>query len=70
MANCECIVGCPFFNDKMPMESGLGALYKKNYCQGDNLKCARYSVFKKLGKGKSPIDLYPNQMGSAKVFEF
>ena len=37
-----------------------------NYCQGDNLKCARYMVAKKLGKEKVPQDLYPNMVEKAK----
>jgi len=60
MADCELLAGCLFFNDKMSMEEGIGALYKKNYCQGDNSKCARYMVAKSLGREKVPNDLYPN----------
>ncbi|WP_418790709.1 hypothetical protein [Phosphitispora sp. TUW77] len=65
MADCECLQGCPFFNDKMPMDSGIGALYKRNYCKGDNTRCARYMVFKALGKPKVPNDLYPNNLDKA-----
>lgn len=65
MSECECLVGCPFFNDKMPENDGMGAIYKKKYCLGDNSKCARYMVFKKLGKGKSPDNLYPNMIDKA-----
>ncbi|HNX05783.1 MAG TPA: hypothetical protein PKI32_09790 [Opitutales bacterium] len=65
MANCECLAGCPFFNDKLPMDSGLGAMYKNRYCLGDNSKCARHVVFMKLGKGNVPPNLYPNQLDTA-----
>ncbi|NQT26263.1 hypothetical protein HQ585_12975 [candidate division KSB1 bacterium] len=65
MADCELLSGCLFFNDKMPMETGLGALFKKNYCQGDNSKCARYIVAKKLGRDKVPTNLYPNMFDEA-----
>ena len=65
MSDCELLTGCLFFNDKMPMESGLGALFKKNYCQGDNSKCARYMVAKKLGREKVPTNLYPNMYDEA-----
>lgn len=54
-----------FFNDKMSDESGLGAIYKKKYCLGDNSKCARYIIFKKLGKAYVPADLYPNMTARA-----
>ena len=66
MAKCECLAGCPFFNDKMKETKGLGAIYKKKYCMGDNSKCARYAVFLKLGKSGVPADLYPNMHERAK----
>jgi len=67
MANCECLNGCPFFNDKMKDTEGIGAIYKKKYCLGDNTHCARYMVFKKLGKPGVPADLYPNMHDRAKA---
>ena len=60
MANCEFLEGCLFFNDKMPGESGLGAMFKKTYCLGDNSNCARYIVAKQLGRKSVPVNLYPN----------
>lgn len=57
---CENLKGCPFYNDKMDIESGLGKLYKRNYCEGDKTSCARYIVGSKLGKENVPVDLYPN----------
>jgi hypothetical protein len=60
MANCECLQGCPFFNDRMKDTQGLGAIYKTKYCLADNSRCARYMVFKKFGKPAVPADLYPN----------
>ncbi|RPH37926.1 MAG: hypothetical protein EHM86_01500 [Desulfobulbaceae bacterium] len=65
MANCECLAGCPFYNDKMKQTDGMGAIFKKNYCQGDNSKCARFMVFKKLGKPAVPADLFPNMVDRA-----
>jgi hypothetical protein len=66
MADCEFLNGCPFFNDKLPMEIGLGALFKKRYCQGDNSECARYMIATTLGRGKVPGDLFPNMLDKAK----
>jgi len=60
MADCECLNGCPFFNDKMKDNDGLGAMYKRKYCRGNKEDCARYRIFKKLGKPGVPADLYPN----------
>jgi hypothetical protein len=66
MPDCECLKGCLFFNDKMPMESGMGKIFKGKYCQGDNSSCARHMVFKKIGREKVPSNLYPNMNDRAK----
>jgi len=65
MADCELLNGCLFFNDKMPEDSGMGAIYKKKYCNGDNSNCARYLVAQKLGKENVPANLYPNMTEKA-----
>jgi len=49
----------------MKQTDGMGAIFKKNYCQGDNSKCARFMVFKKLGKPAVPADLFPNMVDRA-----
>jgi hypothetical protein len=66
MSECECLKGCPFFNDKMKDTEGIGARYKEKYCLGNNTDCARYMVFKKLGKQAVPDNLYPNMYERAK----
>lgn len=66
MADCEFLKGCLFFNDKMSIDEGIGALYKHRYCQGDRIKCARYIISIKLGWEKVPVDLYPNMYERAK----
>jgi hypothetical protein len=35
---------------------------KDKYCHGDNTHCARYMVFKALGREKVPADLFPVQV--------
>jgi hypothetical protein len=65
MAECECLPGCPFFNDRMKGLEAIKESMKKRYCLGDNVKCARYMVFKSLGKEKVPADLVPNQVERA-----
>lgn len=67
MADCECLKGCLFFNDKMKDVEGLGAMFKKKYCLGENTGCARHMVFKKLGKISVPANLYPNMVDRAKA---
>ncbi len=66
MADCELLAGCLFFNDKMPDDKGVGALFKQGYCRGDNSKCARYVVAKRLGREKVPANLYPNMLERAR----
>ena len=65
MAACELLAACPFFNDRMKPTDGLGALYKNQYCLGDNSNCARYVVFRNLGRAFVPEDLYPNMLRRA-----
>jgi len=65
MAQCECLAGCPFFNDKMPIESALGKRYKEKYCLDSFSECARYKVKAALGKEKVPINLFPNMFERA-----
>ena len=62
MSDCECLPTCIFFNDKMSQKPASANLFKKSYCLGDNAQCARYRVFKTLGRGTVPADLYPNDL--------
>lgn len=65
MAMCENLSKCPFYQGQMSMDSGIGSMYKKRYCEGDRLLCARYVVSSKLGKEYVPSTLYPNMMDKA-----
>jgi hypothetical protein len=65
MADCECLEGCPFFNDRMAHKPATSEMFKKAYCRGSNIQCARYIVFSTLGKEAVPIDLFPNQIDRA-----
>jgi hypothetical protein len=38
---------------------------KKKYCLGDYSACARYMIFKKLGREHVPENLYPHQVEKA-----
>ena len=66
MANCENLAKCPFYQGQMKMESGLGSMYKKKYCEGDKTSCARYMISSRLGKEFVPAGLYPNMLDQAK----
>jgi hypothetical protein len=67
MADCECLPKCPFFHDRMANMPAVASLLKTSYCKGDARSCARYQVFKALGPGKAPVDLYPNQIERVKA---
>jgi hypothetical protein len=67
MAECECLPGCPFFNDKMKEKPSTAAMYKKSYClDGNNAECARHQIKAALGKEQVPADLYPTQVDRVK----
>ena len=65
MAACEKLAKCPFYNDKMDINKGVGAMYKKKYCEGDKTQCARYTVATKLGAEYVTNSLYPNMNDQA-----
>jgi hypothetical protein len=66
MADCELLKGCLFFNDQMEGLVAAKDFLKTRYCKGDNSTCARYTVFKALGRPKVPADLFPNDSERAK----
>jgi len=66
MADCELLDSCPFFNETMKSMPASAEQFKKNYCRGDNSICARFMVYKALGREKVPANLFPNQVDKAK----
>jgi len=66
MAECELLKGCLFFNDQMQGLEAAKDMLKAKYCKGDNSTCARYMVFKALGRPRVPVDLIPNEFDRAK----
>lgn len=67
MSECDCLSGCPFFNDKMDSKPALAEIYKNKYCKGAFETCARYMVFKVLGKPMVPANLFPNEKEKAEA---
>ena len=59
MAECELIKTCIFFNDQMANMPEMATLQKMKYCKGDNSICARFRVFKTVGREKVPKNLFP-----------
>ena len=60
MATCEKLSKCPFYQDKMDINSGLGKIYKQKYCEGDKTACARYIISTQLGPEFVTNHIYPN----------
>ena len=50
----------------MKMESGIGAMYKKKYCEGDKSTCARYMIATTVGPEFVTTSIYPNMTDQAK----
>ena len=65
MAVCEMLDRCPFFNDNMPNMPEHAELFKQLYCRGGNDICARYMIFKRLGKDAVPRNLFTNEVSKA-----
>lgn len=70
MAECECLPTCPFFQDRMVNKPVTADLMKRQYCLGDNAKCARHMVKVAAGAEAVPSDLFPSQTEKAsKILE-
>ena len=65
MAECECLQSCLFFNDKMKGMDATAEWMKEELCRKDNTGCARFLVFRALGKSHVPSDLFPRQVDRA-----
>jgi hypothetical protein len=57
---CELLSTCIFFADRMGHMPVTASIMKQQYCRGNFERCARYQVFKTLGRGAVPPDLLPN----------
>ena len=56
-----------FYQGKMTMDSGIGSMFKKKYCEGGKTICARYIVATTLGPNFVPDTLFPNMNDRAKA---
>ena len=67
MPNCECLSDCPYFQTNMLREvEAIAEMRRRKYCRGDYTMCARYMVFKALGRENVPQDLLPSEVQRAK----
>jgi hypothetical protein len=65
MSNCEFLENCPFFNNHTQGMPDQVELFKQLYCCVGNDICARYMIFKKLGREVVPKNLFPNEITRA-----
>jgi hypothetical protein len=67
MPECEQLKDCPYFQNAIFDEiDGMREVRQQKYCRGDNSMCARYMIFKALGKEYVPKNLLPSQVEEAK----
>jgi len=59
MAECELLVECPFFNDKLKNMPSASDMMKKTYCKWNYIKCARYKIAMEMGKKAVPGNMFP-----------
>ncbi len=67
MTDCICLPRCIFYNDHMANMPHMADIMKSRYCRGDFARCARYQVFKALGREHVPGDLFPNDQDRVKA---
>jgi hypothetical protein len=52
---CQNLEKCP-----IPLHEGVGAIYRKRYCESNWEECARLAVFRQCGPSHVPQWLKPN----------
>jgi len=62
---CERLEKCPFYQDKMIIETGLGTILKKKYCESNKNECARYMVLQTIGAEYVDNTLFPHMKDRA-----
>jgi len=65
MAECDKLLTCAFFNDRMESMPTAAALLKRQYCEGAFETCARFRVEAKLGSTSVPASLLPEDAAAA-----
>lgn len=65
MDMCERFVKCPFYQDKMVIETGIGKILKKRYCEANKKECARYMVLQSIGPEYVDNSLFPHMKDRA-----
>lgn len=64
--SCELLENCIFFNDAMSGMPATSELIKQRHCLDNDTECARYLVFRALGRPAVPTDLFPSEVARAR----
>jgi hypothetical protein len=64
-SKCPVLEVCRFFNDIIENVPSISETLKKQYCLGDNSECARFRIFREIGKEHLPDDVFPHEMEKA-----
>jgi hypothetical protein len=62
---CECFEKCDLFSSGVAKLPSTSKSFQDKFCYMDHNACARYIVYKRLGKSFIPDDLFPNERGRA-----
>ncbi len=62
---CECFENCDLFDNTTAKLPSTAKSFQDKFCKGDHGNCARYLIYKRLGKEFVPDDLFPNERGKA-----
>jgi hypothetical protein len=65
MNKCQVLEDCRFFNDIIENVPSISEALKKQYCLADNSECARFRIFREIGKEHLPDDVFPHEMDKA-----
>ena len=65
MAICERFEKCPFYQDSMIIETGVGKVLKKKYCETNKNECARYIVLQAIVPEFVDNTLFPHMKDRA-----
>ena len=65
MSECLLLKECRFFNDIIENIPSVSESLKNEYCLGDHTTCARFLIFKAIGKEYLPDEVFPHEAQKA-----
>jgi len=65
MNKCPVLEQCRFFNNIIEDVPSISEALKEQYCLCDHSGCARFFIFREIGKEHLPDDVFPHEMEKA-----